>query len=79
MFGSGECFCDSEMLAHLDGESGTGELELEDVGIVIVLFFADDLEFGLDRLLILPGDFSGECELWGKCGASSSERVIEGS
>jgi hypothetical protein len=45
---SGEEFRDSEVLAHLKEEGGTGELELENVTVVVDLLLANDFELGLD-------------------------------
>ena len=53
---SGEEFRDSKVLAHLEEEGGTGELELENVTVVVDLLLADDFKLGLDGF----GVFSGQ-------------------
>ena len=51
---SGEEFRDSKVLAHLEEEGGTGELELENVTVVVDLLLADDFKLGLDFEYITP-------------------------
>lgn len=59
MFGSGEELSDFEMLSIFESESGSCELELEDIGIVSDLFFSNKFELGFDRRNILSWHFFG--------------------
>jgi hypothetical protein len=55
VFFGGEKFRDSEVLAHLEREGGSRELELENVTVVIDMLFSNDFELCLDWLSELSG------------------------